>query len=62
VAVTWIELEGQRYLVAMLGGGSDWVYNARAADGHAVMRRGKRRTIALEELPINERARRHCRH
>src|SRR3989304_8942744 len=36
VAVTWIELEGTRFLVSMLGGGSDWVHNVRAPGGAAV--------------------------
>ena len=57
VAVTWIELEGTRFLVSMLGEGSDWVHNARAAGGAAVLRRGRRRRVKLVELPVDERPR-----
>jgi deazaflavin-dependent oxidoreductase (nitroreductase family) len=56
VAATWIELHGQRYLVSMLGEESDWVHNVRATEGRAVLRRGKRRSVLLEELPTAERA------
>jgi len=56
VAVTWIELRGQRYLVSMLGEQSDWVHNVRATEGRTVLRRGKRRSVRLEELPTAERA------
>ena len=55
-AVTWIELDGQRYLVSLLGEESDWVHNVRAAEGRAVLRRGRRRRVLLEELPIADRA------
>jgi deazaflavin-dependent oxidoreductase (nitroreductase family) len=55
-AATWIELHGQRYLVSMLGEESDWVHNVRATEGRAVLRRGKRWRVLLEELPIAERA------
>ena len=57
VAVTWVEVDGNRYLVSMLGEGSDWVHNARAADGAAALRRGKRRRVKLVELPVEERPR-----
>lgn len=56
VAVTWVEVNGSRYLVSMLGEGSDWVHNVRAAGGRAVTRRGRRRNVLLEELPVAERA------
>src|SRR5262245_28223541 len=36
-------LNGQRYLVSMLGEGSDWVKNVDAAHGEAVIRHGRRR-------------------
>lgn len=57
VPVTWVELDGNRYLVSMLGEGSDWVHNARAAGGAAVLRRGRRRRVKLVELPVEERPR-----
>ena len=56
IPVTWVEVEGARYLVAMLGEESDWVHNVRAAGGRAALRRGSRRQVLLEELPVAERA------
>jgi hypothetical protein len=47
---------GQRYLVSMLGDGSEWVQNARAADGQAFIKRGRSRPVVLTEIPISERA------
>jgi hypothetical protein len=42
--------EGERYLVAMLGEGTNWVRNVRAADGRAVLRHGRREAVHLEEV------------
>jgi hypothetical protein len=47
---------GQRYLVSMLGDGSEWVQNVRAADGQAFIKRGRSRPVVLTEIPISERA------
>ncbi len=41
----------------MLGEKSDWVHNARAAGGAAVLRRGRRQRVKLVELPVDERPR-----
>jgi len=49
-------LDGERYLVSMLGPGSDWVKNVEAADGHAVLRQGGRRVVRLVAVPPAERA------
>ena len=46
----------QRYLVSMLGNGSEWVRNVRAAGGKAFIRRGRSRSIVLTEIPAAERA------
>jgi deazaflavin-dependent oxidoreductase (nitroreductase family) len=54
--VTWVEYEGRRYFVSMLGPRSDWLRNLAAAGGRAVSRRGERRPVRLEELPVGERA------
>jgi hypothetical protein len=54
--VTWVEYDGDRYLVAMLGERTDWVRNARAAEGKAVLRRGRREPVRLVEVPAAERA------
>jgi deazaflavin-dependent oxidoreductase (nitroreductase family) len=56
VPVTWVEVGGERYLVAMMGEESDWVHNARAAGGRVTLKRGRRREAVLQELPVGERA------
>lgn len=48
-------LNGQRYLVSMLGTEVSWVRNVRAAGGHALLRHGKTETVRLEEIPVEER-------
>jgi deazaflavin-dependent oxidoreductase (nitroreductase family) len=50
------EYGGERYLVAMLGQRADWVSNARAAGGQAVLRHGDRETVRLEEVDPGSRA------
>jgi len=47
---------GQRYLVSMLGQGSEWVRNVRAADGQAFIKRGQSNPVRLTEIPPEERA------
>ncbi|GAA4038987.1 nitroreductase/quinone reductase family protein [Nonomuraea soli] len=42
---------GERYLVAMLGGGANWVANVRAAGDRAVLRHGRRERVRLEAVP-----------
>jgi hypothetical protein len=42
-----VNLGGQRYVVSMLGPGSDWVQNVDAARGEAVIRQGRRRRVLL---------------
>jgi deazaflavin-dependent oxidoreductase (nitroreductase family) len=56
VPVTWVEVDGERYLVAMMGEESDWVHNARATGGRVTLKRGRRRATVLEELPVPQRA------
>ncbi len=46
-----LSLEGERYLVSMLGNNSAWVRNVRAADGYAVLRHGKTEHVRL--LPVD---------
>lgn len=50
------DYEGERYLVAMLGEGANWVANVRAAGGHAVLRHGRREAVRLEEVDPRIRA------
>jgi hypothetical protein len=55
---------GQRYLVSMLGEGSEWVHNVRAAGGEAFVKRGRSRPVRLTEVPAGERGpilKAHCR-
>ena len=49
-------VDGQRYLVSMLGDDVQWVRNVRAAGGRAVLRSGDREDIQLEEVPADQRA------
>jgi deazaflavin-dependent oxidoreductase (nitroreductase family) len=56
VPVVIAEYEGQRYLVAMLGNDANWVRNARAADGSAVLRHGRREHVHLQEVDVGSRA------
>jgi len=53
--VTWVEYDGERYLVSMLGERVDWVRNVRAAQGEAAIRHGDRRAIRLDEVPVSQR-------
>ena len=50
------DLEGQWYLVSMLGNECNWVKHVRAADGNVVLYRGRRRPRHLVEVPVGERA------
>jgi hypothetical protein len=50
------DYEGERYLVSMLGQGSNWVRNVRAAGGHAVLRHGRREAVRLSEVDAGARA------
>ncbi|MGE5305895.1 MAG: nitroreductase family deazaflavin-dependent oxidoreductase [Alphaproteobacteria bacterium] len=48
--------KGQRYIVSMLGNGSEWVRNVRVASGEAFIKRGRSRSVTLTEVPPQERA------
>lgn len=48
--------QGQRYLVSMLGEGSEWVQNVRASEGEACIKRGCSQPVHLTEIPPQERA------
>jgi len=54
--VVMVVIDGQRYLVSMLGDNVQWGRNLRAADGRAVLRSGGREEIQLEEVPADQRA------
>jgi hypothetical protein len=46
----------ERYLVSMLGDNADWVRNARASAGAAVLRHGTTENVRLEDVPVSRRA------
>lgn len=48
-------IDGERYLVSMLGDEVQWVRNVRAAGGRAALRSGGREEIRLEEIPVDRR-------
>ena len=50
------DYQGGRYLVAMLGEGTNWVSNVRAAGGKAVLRHGRREMVHLDEVEPRARA------
>lgn len=54
--VAIVVVEGQRYLVSMLGENVQWVKNVRAAGGKAVIHSGAREAVHLEEVPSDQRA------
>jgi hypothetical protein len=56
VVLVAAQVGSDRYLVSMLGENVDWVRNARAAGGDAVLRHGGAARVHLEEVPISARA------
>ena len=50
-------VDGERYLVSMLGPDASWVRNLQAAEGRAVLRHGRTERVRLEEVPVEERGR-----
>lgn len=50
------DLDGQWYLVSMLGEQSNWVQNVRAARGRATLRHRRRIACQLVKVPVSERA------
>jgi hypothetical protein len=51
-----VVMDGERYLVSMLGTDVAWVRNLQAADGRAVLRHGQTERVRLEEVAVNKRA------
>jgi hypothetical protein len=49
-------INGERYLVSMLGENANWVQNIKAAGGKAIMRDGIREEVFLEEVDVPQRA------
>ena len=50
-----VVMDGQRYLVSMLGTDVAWVRNLRAANGYALLRHGETERVRLDEIPVAER-------
>ena len=51
-----VVLDGQRYLVSMLGQDAQWVQNVRAANGKATLVHGRHEAVKLEEVAVDRRA------
>jgi hypothetical protein len=49
-------VDGQRYLVSMLGENAAWVRNIRASKGEAILEHGRLEEVRLEEIPADQRA------
>jgi hypothetical protein len=49
-------MNGERYLVSMLGARSNWVRNVEAAGGRATLRHGITEQILLEDVDVSQRA------
>jgi len=50
------EVDGERFLVSMLGDDVAWVRNVRAADGYATLRHGHAERVRLEAVAVERRA------
>ncbi|MEZ4869030.1 MAG: nitroreductase/quinone reductase family protein [Caldilineaceae bacterium] len=51
-----VTMNGEQYLVAMLGMKTNWVKNVRAANGNAVLSHGIREAVRLVEVEVSQRA------
>jgi hypothetical protein len=51
-----IVMNGERYLVSMLGKEVNWIQNVKAAGGRAVLRHGINEQVLLEEVDVSRRA------
>jgi hypothetical protein len=56
VPLVMTAVDGQRYLVSMLGADAAWVRNVKAAGGRATLRHGRREAVRLEEVTAERRA------
>lgn len=51
-----VVMNGNRYLVSMLGEEANWVRNVQAAGGEAWLQHGKREHVLLKEVEVKHRA------
>jgi hypothetical protein len=56
VQLVMAQVGAERYLVSMLGDSADWVRNAHASAGAAVLRHGTTENVRLEDVPVSQRA------
>jgi deazaflavin-dependent oxidoreductase (nitroreductase family) len=49
-------VDGERYLVSMLGAEAEWVRNVKAAGGRVRLHHGRREEVRLEEVAADQRA------
>lgn len=50
-----VTVDGERYLVSMLGERTNWVRNVRSAGGEVTLRHGRRERVRLEEVDADRR-------
>jgi hypothetical protein len=50
------DYQGERYLVAMLGNGTNWIRNVQAVGGRVVLRHGRPEAVRLEAVDPSARA------
>lgn len=50
-----VVMDGERYLVSMLGNEAAWVRNVRAAKGEAVLRHGRTEGVRLMPVEVGQR-------
>lgn len=51
-----VVVDGERYLVSMLGENVNWVRNVKAVDGRVTLRHGRSEEVKLEEVAPEHRA------
>jgi hypothetical protein len=51
-----VTMQGERYLVSMLGQEANWVQNVKAAKGRAKLHHGMNEQVLLEEVDVRQRA------
>lgn len=56
VPLVMVVIDGERYLVSMLGERANWVANVRSAGGNATLLHGRREAVRLEEVAVERRA------
>lgn len=50
-----VVVDGERYLVSMLGADVAWVQNVRVTNGHALLRHGRIERVQLHEVAVAQR-------